>query len=687
MTTQNVQAKLLFNGGWATDFGPTSTVALQQDGTIQIPFLVNAENLVYDLDGGPRKIDGTERVNSTALASGSTIRGLTDFWILGTGASATQHRVLHVNNDVMKDDADGTFTSILASADRVTTSIPSYSVFDDDLMIMSDADEAPLRWTGSGNASTLGTNTPKFAFGITHKNRFWGAGAIANKSRLFYSEPLPNGANGNWDEVEAGFIDIDPDDGDEIRGLVSHKGEVWVFKGPYLGSIHRIAGDTPLGGVTAFGSSTQPIPFSREIFVRGLGAAGHNSIFRFRDDIGFIDAKTGSIRSLNATAAFGDFREASLSLPINDFLLERVNKGRLQRAWAVSDVSHGYVLITLAIDGSTTNNIVLCMDHRFETPRWSQWPAVVAESMTSVIDPTRSLRQTPFIGDTSGFMRRLGAANKSIDGITAINFKATLPYINYGNPVSFKTFSRGSVGIEPRGNYNGTFGWSRDNNAQQTTTFSQGGGDVLAGDVTTGTVTLTGGTSTFISFLTSTAHGLSVGDVISYRGDSGAITAIAQNSTDITVTAGTHSLLVGDLVTIGATTDYNGEFTVTAISAGVSFDVTATFTSDQTGTFAASNYNAKHTIVTIASTTIFHVPGAVIADTPGTWERSTTANFFVLGTSTLSGSRFVDRFFSLEEGGEFRSIQYEITQTGLNEDIALHSIFTEIEPGADSTEN
>jgi hypothetical protein len=63
------------------------------------------------------------------------------------------------------------------------------------------------------------------------------------------------------------------------------------------------------------------------------------------------------------------------------------------------------------------------------------------------------------------------------------------------------------------------------------------------------------------------------------------------------------------------------------------------------------------------------------------------ANSFILGTSTLAGAQFVNRFFSLEEGGEFRSIQFQITQSGLNEDIAIHSLFAEVEPGADSMEN
>ena len=94
------------------------------------------------------------------------------------------------------------------------------------------------------------------------------------------------------------FIDIDPDDGDEIRGLASHRGDLFVFKGPYVGSIHRISGDTPLSGVTVFGSSLSPTPFSKTIFVRGLGAAGHNSIFRWKDDLGFIDGRTASANAM-----------------------------------------------------------------------------------------------------------------------------------------------------------------------------------------------------------------------------------------------------------------------------------------------------------------------------------------------------------------------------------------------------
>jgi hypothetical protein len=149
-------------------------------------------------------------------------------------------------------------------------------------------------------------------------------------------------------------------------------------------------------------------------------------------------------------------------------------------------------------------------------------------------------------------VRRTNTANRKIDngsdGDIAINYKVKLPFIDYGNPVAMKTLALASVGIRPRGNYTGTFSWSRDRGTLQSVDFDQSGGAVLGGN-------------------------------------------------------------------------------------------------------------------------------------------AATPHVFTLGTSQLGGGDFVDRFFSLEEGGEFRSIQYEVSQIGMDEDIDLHSLFTEIELGADSMEN
>jgi hypothetical protein len=183
------------------------------------------------------------------------------------------------------------------------------------------------------------------------------------------------------------------------------------------------------------------------------------------------------------------------------------------------------------------------------------------------------------------------------------------------------------VGIVPKGNYNGIFGWTRDDNAQQTVAFDQGGGDVLAGSaksIAVSTAVQDGDGTSFGTGLF--AHGFSVGDVV--------------------ILSFTNS----------PASNYDGTYRVTKVGP-IRFSVAVTFI---TGSPSLAGGLARS---------------------------SSTAHFFVLGTSHLGGSKFVDRFFSLEEGGEFRSIQFQVSQNGLNEDLDIHSLFVEFGVGADSTEN
>jgi hypothetical protein len=65
--------------------------------------------------------------------------------------------------------------------------------------------------------------------------------------------------------------------------------------------------------------------------------------------------------------------------------------------------------------------------------------------------------------------------------------------------------------------------------------------------------------------------------------DSTAITLIAQNGTDITVTANAHGLIAGDMVELDGDTGYDGTYDVNSATTNT-FDVTATFVATGTGT-------------------------------------------------------------------------------------------------------
>lgn len=533
MAAQQIYIKHRFAGGWATDFGPSTDVAPQINGTVgtlDIPFLVNAENVVYGLDGGPRKIPGTNKLNSSALESGAAVMGIYDFWLTGTSGAPAQHRIIHVGAKIKKDDADGSFSDLFTGLQH--GKVPAYASLNDIVVIASDSTvDVPKSWNGS-TAQNLAGSPPNFAFPATHKNRMWAAGDAAKASRLYYSVLLDSE---DWAGSGSGSIDIDPDDGDHITGIISHKNELWVFKGPYKGSIHRITGSAPTGSDA----------FARTTFIGGLGAVAHNTLFRFRDDVGFMWSD-GSVHSLNATDAFGDFNEAALTRQIQTYLREHVNFSKLNLAGAAGVSEDGYILFTIPIDSSSTPNAVLMMDYRFQTVRWSLWSAITAISLGNMIDSASSNRQLVAAGGSDGFVRKLGQADRSIDGATAISYKVTTPYFSYGAAIAEKTINIASLGISPKNDGDITFGWTADDNTQQTIAFAQGGGDVLG---------------------------------------------------------------------------------------------------------------------------------------------SATTNQFTLGTSTLGGALFVDRWKDLHEGGQFRTIQYEMTNNVNFEDVELHSIGGAFSPAGWSTEN
>ena len=535
MPTRTQTLRHLFGGGFATDYGPSVDAVPDQTGQLTIPFLVDAENVVFELDGGPVKIGGTSKVNSSALESGAVITGLYDYWRQGTGGSATRRRVVHVGGKVLSDADDGTFSNTLFTG-MVATAVPNYATFDDFLIISNDnSADVPRSWDQT-TAQNLAGSPPRFSFCVVHQNRAWAAGVYANPSRLYYSVNLDPE---DWTGSGSGSIDIDPNDGDMITGLASHKNELIVFKGPNKGAIHRITGSSPTGGDA----------FARKTYSNGIGACWQNSIFRYGDELGFV-SQFGTVHNLSATASFGDFFEVALSRPIHKWITDHLNFSRLRYISAVNNPSEGRVYFTCSIDSNTTNNCVLVMDYRRiqQTGRMS-WSIIKAYSFGSLglfVD-SNGLRRI-LGGANDGYVKRLNMSARSLDNAssTAYNAKVTTPYINYGQPIQMKTISQAAVGIAPSGTYSLTFGWTRDNNAQQTQTVTQGGGDVLG-------------------------------------------------------------------------------------------------------------------------------PSSV--------------NPFTLGTSTLGGAQYVDRYMELEEGGEFRGIQYQVTQGGLNEKLELHSISASIKGGALSTEN
>ena len=201
------------------------------------------------------------------------------------------------------------------------------------------------------------------------------------------------------------------------------------------------------------------------------------------------------------------------------------------------------VLITVPLSGGTDNTVVIMGDYRFDPIRWAYWKDYSLGCLAPVVD---SGSPSCFAGTNDGYVVRMFHRTRSIAGGTAIAYKVTTPHLTYGEALIMKTMLGGSIGILPKSGGDVTFGWTRDDKSQDTTTITQGGSDLL--------------------------------------------------------------------------------------------------------------------------------------DTA-------SSNRFTLGTSTLGGSRFVDRFFSAETGGEFRTIQFQVTQSTVDEDYEMHTLSALVTFGEPSMQN
>ena len=72
--------------------GPSAVAPIDEGGQVTIPFLVDAETVLFEFDGGPHKMPGTAKLNSAQMESGAVVKGLVDHRYTGTGAASRRPR-------------------------------------------------------------------------------------------------------------------------------------------------------------------------------------------------------------------------------------------------------------------------------------------------------------------------------------------------------------------------------------------------------------------------------------------------------------------------------------------------------------------------------------------------------------------------------------------------------------------
>jgi len=473
MPAQAVQYfRIELNGGLSTERSPFAVVGVETNNTIRVPYLTRAENIQYRTSGAWQKVGGAEIMNATALGD-PVILAMWDYWALsGVNVTAGTQQLV-----VRTEDAIYTIAPSTGIATEQTTGLAAATIhmtqFDDLLIVCSDDDTAPQKWDGAAFGA-VGTNTPNIHFSEEHKNYLFGAGVDADESTLFHSQYVTNGGpDGDWDGASAGVISISPDDGDKITAIVSHNDKLFIFKGPYKGSIHILEGSSTAG---------DDVFRLRPLIKKGLGAVHQNSIFRYRNDVGFLWSD-GTVHSLEAVETAGDFYMVQLSRDIDKYIKDNAAKDLLHKAWAVSHVETGEVKINIPLTGSATPNQCIALDYRFQEMRWAFQAKIATTCMINYVDTANGNERIILSGGTDGYVRRLNRPNRRYEdtpsAYSGMETVVDYPFIDFGSAVDEKTLMYASASFKPKGTATAQFRWTRDEETTQTRNFNQDGGATL----------------------------------------------------------------------------------------------------------------------------------------------------------------------------------------------------------------
>jgi len=466
-----------FKGGFATDQAPQVR---------QQTFLTTAENVNYEASNSIRKFGGTAKVNSTVLSGTPTITGSFDLWLAGAAGTFTHQHVVTTNDGkIYKEDEDGVMDDITGAAVITANAVPVFCQARDTLLIFTDKNDTPLKYTGTGNVASLGGTPPAGRGAVFHHNRVWIFSANATPSRWTYGSST---SIEDYTGADTGTVDVDIEDGDRIVGGAAYKNNLITFKGPNKGSIHIIGGRTPA-------------TFTRDVATRGIALQTHNSIISVFDDLWFMSNR--GCHSFAATQKFGDYEGADLTRSLKEYFRTGINRSRLDKIWGVNYQHKGCVLWGLTPSGASKNTQAFGISFVNQESEGAR-PFVINRECSSIAvrtHPTTKINELVF-GASDGFLRRQDLQDRTIDGGAGYSFRVLTPSIvlgevdSQGKPQGDQPVQLHRIWLRsrPTGEYNVTINVYRDGYAPEAYTFGQGTQGFILGTSVLGTGRLGGGT-------------------------------------------------------------------------------------------------------------------------------------------------------------------------------------------------
>lgn len=360
--------------------------------------LTRADNLVYTHDGGVTKRFGRVAINATTLGAAVKILGGIQYRL----SSGTDYQVVGTSDGrVVRINTDGT-TANLATGKSTNAGVRYRFAVYNDLLHITNGYDAPMTWDGTTFQNMAGSPPATGQVIVMHGNRaFMTARAVP--SRLYWSK-LNNTVD--WTgTTDAGFLDVNPNDGSIIFDLVSSIQELVILKGarPY-----RLQGIGPTTGYTV---ADHLVPT-----VGSVGAISSQGALFALNDVFYVSAL--GLHQLATTNQFGDLTESFLSDRVEPYFRLDAPEGltlqNLHTAVLAYDAQNNNLLLSVCANADGVNDTTLVYDILLKA--WAVWTATPYASFFTVRNPTNGAREV-WAGGYNGFVYSLTRSSGSTEAI------------------------------------------------------------------------------------------------------------------------------------------------------------------------------------------------------------------------------------------------------------------------------
>lgn len=350
----------------------------------------NLDNIIFPraVNGAIASRPGYTRINSTALSGTPTCTGTTFFKL----TSGTRTLVSLWSDDKIRSmdytvggGPDGTWDDITGSLSfSIGADDQSDFAIAENLLVIEDGltTTAPYKWTGSGNAEALTSDTdvPNASMIEYHSRHLFLAGNNSNPSRLYVS---------NLDDITAytstDFLRIETDSGDGIiRGLKTGLDGLYIWKDS---SIWRLSG-------------SNRDDFILERMVQGIGTLSNASIAVVNDPRNNEQVFVFTTQHGDVAAYDGGINVTILSHRILNSFPNSLNFSRMDEV-----VATGYeflYMVSVSSSSATTHSRIYIFDLLHNA--WTRFSGMAANAISTFEDANGEALM--MFGDYSGFMNQ-----------------------------------------------------------------------------------------------------------------------------------------------------------------------------------------------------------------------------------------------------------------------------------------